>query len=298
MELRDIEIFLTLAEELHFGRTAWRLHISQARVSQSIKSQERRIGGRLVDRSNPRNVQLTLLGRQLLAELQPAYHGVVQAIEHARQAARGISGVLRVAMIGYNPYDYQPFWDVFRSRHPSWELQIRSSEFSDQFGPLHRDEADIIIAWLPVEEPGVTVGPIISVEPMVAVMPDHHELAGEKWVSLEVFGDRGVLEPSAPLPDYWEDAVSPFQTPSGRPIHRVAPISTLEDILTTASTGGILTSGMSHIARYYNRPGITYLPITDSVLVRWAPVWRSDRETEQVRAFARVIRELGQLDQS
>lgn len=53
MELRDIEIFLTLAEELHFGRTAQRLHLSQARVSQSVKSQERRIGARLVDRSNP-----------------------------------------------------------------------------------------------------------------------------------------------------------------------------------------------------------------------------------------------------
>ncbi|BCJ73303.1 hypothetical protein CS0771_28470 [Catellatospora sp. IY07-71] len=46
MELRDIEIFLTLAEELHFGRTADRLHVSQARVSQAIKMQERRIAGR------------------------------------------------------------------------------------------------------------------------------------------------------------------------------------------------------------------------------------------------------------
>ncbi|MEU0505847.1 LysR family transcriptional regulator [Nocardia sp. NPDC005998] len=297
MELRDIEIFLTLAEELHFGRTAQRLHLSQARVSQSIKSQERRIGGRLVDRSNPRNVQLTPLGRQLLAELLPNYRGVIRAIEHARRTARGISGVLRVAMIGYNPYDYQPFWDAFRKQHPDWELQIRSSEFGDQFGPLMRDEADIVIAWVPVEEPGLTVGPIIAMEPMVAMMPDRHELAGEKWVSLEVFGDRGVLEPSNPLPDYWEDAVSPFYTPSGRPIHRVAPISTLEDILATASTSDVFTSCMSHIARYYNRPGISYLPISDSQLVRWAPVWRSDSETEQIRAFARVIRDMGCLVQ-
>ncbi|GAA4629950.1 hypothetical protein GCM10023196_053370 [Actinoallomurus vinaceus] len=50
MELRDIEIFLTLAEELHFGRTAERLHISQARVSQAIGQQERGVGGRLFDR--------------------------------------------------------------------------------------------------------------------------------------------------------------------------------------------------------------------------------------------------------
>ncbi|WP_067721518.1 LysR family transcriptional regulator [Nocardia yamanashiensis] len=298
MELRDIEIFLVLAEELHFGRTAQRLHLSQARISQSIKSQERRIGGRLIDRSNPRSVQLTMLGRQLLAELQPAYHGVLSAIENARSVALGITGVLRVAMIGYNPYDYQPFWDAFRTRHPGWQLQIRSTEFGDQFGPLYRDEADIVIAWLPVEEPGLTVGPVISAEPMVVVMPDNHDLAGEKHLSLEVFGDYGVFKPSSPLPDYWEDAVSPFFTPKGRPIERVTPISTLEDILTTVSTSTALTTGMSHIARYYSRPGITYVPITDSHLVRWGLVWRSDAENEQIHAFASIVRELGSLDQS
>ncbi|WP_159843473.1 LysR family transcriptional regulator [Nocardia sp. CY41] len=296
MELRDIEIFLILAEELHFGRTALRLHLSQARISQSIKNQERRIGARLVDRSNPRNIQLTPIGSRLYAELLPNYHGVVRAIEHARQSARGISDVLRVAMIGYNPSDYQPFWDAFRRNHPTWELRIRSSEFGDQFGPLRRDEADIVIAWLPVEEPGLTVGPTIFTERMVALMPDNHELAGEKWISMETFGDRGVLAPADPLPDYWEDAVSPFHTPSGRPIHRVAPISTLEDILVSASTSEVFTSCMSHIARYYPRPGITYTPISDSPLVRWALVWRTESETQQIRALARVVRDLGALE--
>ncbi|MEV7025032.1 LysR family transcriptional regulator [Kitasatospora sp. NPDC093558] len=53
MELRDIEIFLTLAEELHFGRVAERLHVSPARVSQAIKAQERRIGAQLFERTRP-----------------------------------------------------------------------------------------------------------------------------------------------------------------------------------------------------------------------------------------------------
>lgn len=176
MELRDIEIFLTLAEELHFGRTAQRLHLSQARVSQSVKSQERRIGARLVDRSNPRNVQLTLLGRQLLAELLPAYRDLVKAIDHARLTARGISGLLRVGMIGFNAYDYQPFWDAFQARHPQWELQVRNISFNDPFGLLRRGDADIVIAWLPIEDPDLTVGPVIATEPMAAMMSDRHEL--------------------------------------------------------------------------------------------------------------------------
>ena len=298
MELRDIEIFLALAEELHFGRTAERMYLSQARISQSIKNQERRIGGRLIDRSNPRNIQLTALGKQLLTDLRPAYHDLTQAIENARSTAQGAARVLRIAMIGFNSYDYRPFWELFRTRHPQWELQIRNIEFIEQFDPLRRGEADIVIAWLPVEEPDLTVGPIISIEPMVAMMGDDHELAGEKQLSLEAFGDRGVLAPSKPMPDYWEDAISPFYTPRGRPIERISTVSTVEDILTVASTRGAFTMGMSHVARYYNRPGIRYVPISDSHLVRWALVWRSDSETQQIRELASVVRELGPLRQN
>jgi hypothetical protein len=72
VELRDIEIFLVLAEELHFGRTAERLHVSRARVSQAIKKQERRIGAPLFDRTS-RTVTLTPIGQRLRDDLQQAY---------------------------------------------------------------------------------------------------------------------------------------------------------------------------------------------------------------------------------
>ncbi|MBR7838389.1 LysR family transcriptional regulator [Actinospica durhamensis] len=75
MEHRDIEIFLALAEELHFGRTAGQLHVSPARVSQAIKKQERAIGAELFARTS-RNVRLTLAGEQLRADLIPVYRGL------------------------------------------------------------------------------------------------------------------------------------------------------------------------------------------------------------------------------
>ncbi|MET7728446.1 LysR family transcriptional regulator [Streptomyces mirabilis] len=298
MELRDIEIFLTLAEELHFGRTAQRLHLSQARVSQSVKSQERRIGARLVDRSNPRNVQLTLLGRQLMAELLPAYRDLVKAIDHARLTARGISGLLRVGMIGFNAYDYQPFWDAFQARHPLWELQVRNISFNDPFGLLRRGDADIVIAWLPIEDPDLTVGPVIATEPMAAMMSDRHELAGGKAVSLEIFGDRGTFGPVMPPPEHWEDAYTPFHTPTGRPIERVVRVETWEELQTIIGTSDAVHMSMSHAARYANRPGITFVPIADSHWLRWALVWRAGSETEQIHALAEVVRDLGRLDQS
>ncbi|MFB9631558.1 LysR family transcriptional regulator [Nonomuraea helvata] len=132
MELRDIEIFLTLAEELHFGRTAARLHVSQARVSQAISQQERRLGGVLFDRSNRHRIRLTPLGQQLRDDLGPAYLGVLDSLERARLAAQGVSAVLRVGMIPINANELRPYWDTFRFRHPQrkswpWSAWVRSS---------------------------------------------------------------------------------------------------------------------------------------------------------------------------
>lgn len=98
MELRDIEIFLTLAEELHFGRTAARLHVSTARISRSIKQQERRIGAALFARTS-RSVQLTPVGQQLRDDLRPVYDGLHESIQRAWLVARGSSEVLRIGMI-------------------------------------------------------------------------------------------------------------------------------------------------------------------------------------------------------
>src|SRR4051794_3126570 len=161
LELRDIEIFLVLAEELHFGRTAQRLHVTQARVSQAIKQQERRIGGLLFDRSTRRTVRLTPLGELLRDDLRPVYAGLQHSLERARQAAHGITGTLRVGMIPFNTHDLRPYWDTFRTRHPHWALQIRRASFIDPFTALRTAEVDVLVAWLPIEERDVTVGPVL-----------------------------------------------------------------------------------------------------------------------------------------
>lgn len=143
VELRDIEIFLTLAEELHFGRAAERLHVSQARVSQAISQQERRLGGAVFDRSNRRQIRLTPLGRQLRDDLRPVYTGLRDSLERARLAARGTTHVLQVGTIPINAYDLRPFWDTFRDRHTGWQLRLQQAPFTDPFAGLRRGEIDV-----------------------------------------------------------------------------------------------------------------------------------------------------------
>ncbi len=88
VEIRELECFLVLSEELHFGRAAKRLYVSQSRVSQLLGALERRIGGRLLERTS-RRVSLTPLGETFLSELRPTYEALRAAVERARVNARG-----------------------------------------------------------------------------------------------------------------------------------------------------------------------------------------------------------------
>src|SRR6476659_7239758 len=101
MELRDIEIFLTLADELHFGRTAQRLHLTTARVSQAIKKQERALGAALFDRTS-RTVRLTPFGRQLREDLRPIYLTLADTVRRAKDTALGRTARLSSGMMPVN----------------------------------------------------------------------------------------------------------------------------------------------------------------------------------------------------
>ncbi|MEU6073918.1 LysR family transcriptional regulator [Micromonospora sp. NPDC047074] len=296
MELRDIEIFLTLSAELHFGRTAERLRISQARVSQAIKQQERSIGGRLFERTS-RAVRLTPLGDQLRDDLTPHYQGVKESLARARLSARGVTAVLRIGTIAAFIHDLDPVWSDFRRRHPQWGLNIRYTQYLDAFAALRRNDMDALICWLPVEEVDFTVGPLVHTGQRVLAVAHDHPLTRRSTVSLERLAeDHGVVTGQPHIPDYWEDACVPFHTPKGRAIERRVHVATLEDILMLVGTGQVTHLMRADAPRYHSRPDLTFVPFEDAPDMRWALVWRSDSDDNpRVRALAGIFREHGPL---
>jgi DNA-binding transcriptional LysR family regulator len=290
VELRDIEIFLTLAEELHFGRTADRLHITPARVSQSIKKQERRIGVPLFDRTT-RTVALTPVGRQLLDELRPNYRGLQDTLQRAVDAAAGTTGVLRLGMLASNLDDLRPMLDLFRARHPCFAVEITHTHFGDPFGPLRRKEIDLQITWLPIHEPDLATGPLVYTERIVMAVAADHPLATKPWVSYEDLGDYRV--PAVAAPDYWTAAIAPFHTPAGRPVRRGQLVANFQELITAVAAGNTICPVHDHANRYYTRPDIRYLPITDAPLSKWAAVWRRVETSDVISAFNRVVEESG-----
>ncbi|WP_106401242.1 LysR family transcriptional regulator [Actinocorallia populi] len=293
MELRDIEIFLTLAEELHFGRTAERLRVSPARITQAVKKQERQIGALLFERTN-RTVRLTPLGRQLRDDLWPVYTGLQDGMRRARLAAQGVTAVLRVGTLSLNVQDLRPYWDTFRTRHPQWKLRIQQASFVDPFAGLRRGDLDILICWLPVEEPDLTVGPVLFAEPRVLAVAADHELTRHTSVSLEMLADFQHARSSV-WPDYWADGYIPSHTRKGRPIERGPVVGNAEEVLTLASVGEIVNLFPAHMRRYWSRPDIAYLPVRDIDVLPYALVWRTETEDDPIRAFARIAAEIGTL---
>ncbi|MEW2529528.1 LysR family transcriptional regulator [Streptomyces sp. NPDC047071] len=293
MELRDIEIFLVVAEELHFGRSAERLLVSQARVSQAIRKQERRIGAPLFERTS-RTVRLTNVGRQLRDDLQPVYAGLHESLERARMTASGVTGRLRVGMMPFNIVDMHRYWRAFRARFPQWELEIRQLACVEPFGRLRDNDMDVLVTWLPVEEPDLTVGPVLCTDPRVLAVAADHELAGRTSVHLEMFADfRHAVAPD--MPEYWEGTYLPFRTPQGRSIERGRPVTNAEELINQVGMGEIIHNFPSHVTRHWGMPHVRWLPVTDLAPLSYALVWRTEAESELTAALADTVREVGTL---
>ncbi|WP_405447529.1 LysR family transcriptional regulator [Streptomyces erythrochromogenes] len=286
-----MDVFLTLADELHFGRTAERLHLSQARVSQVVRKLERAIGAALFERTT-RTVSLTPVGSGLREDLTHARDLFRTAIERAQAAARGTGGVLRVGFLGALGHEIRPLIEEFRSRHQNISVALVESRLSDPLGPLRAHEVDAQILWLPVTESDLTVGPVVLTEGRVLAVPAGSCMAGLGSVAWEELGGYRVADLGSLAPSYWVESLTPRRTPAGRLVKRGPTARTLQEVLALVGDGQVVSPLHQHSTRYFPYPDITYLPIRDAPAAQWALVWPSRDRNELVRAFAQVVREL------
>ncbi|MCS0634594.1 LysR family transcriptional regulator [Streptomyces sp. LP05-1] len=293
VEIRELECFLVLAEELHFGRTGQRLYVSQGRVSQLIRALEQRIGARLVDRTS-RRVQLTPLGADFLGALRPAYTALRATVENARAAALGVSGPLRIGFQGVFGYGFMDVVGEFEERYPECATRITELPLSDPFGPLHRDEVDTAVVLLPVEEPALVLGPVFSRQPQYLAVSRRHPFAGRPVVDAEELAGSPLVGVAAPAPEYWREVQAPTRTPSGAPVPPGPAVGTLQEGLSlVAANRGVML--LCHpTTEYHHRRDVAYVPVTGLPESALGLVWRADRENARVRAFAEAV--AGALD--
>ncbi|MCX4695864.1 LysR family transcriptional regulator [Streptomyces sp. NBC_01408] len=294
MELRDIEIFLTLAEELHFGRTAERLHVSQARVSQAIRRQERRLGVALFDRTS-RRVALTPVGRRLREDLQQALDLLHAGLARAQAAGPGAGRTLRLGVFGHAGHELRPLVDAFRTRYPGSDIQFGEINGADAFTALRAGEHDAHVLWLPVAEPDLTVGPTVLTGGRVLAVAADHPLARRGTASLEDLADNHVVDLGPEAPEYWVASMVPTRTPLGRRIPRGPAARTFHEILSLVAAGRCVHPLGEVAARYNKPPGIVFLPLHDAPTLEWALTWRTTADSPGIRALAQTAADLGPI---
>ncbi|WP_053161201.1 LysR family transcriptional regulator [Streptomyces caatingaensis] len=290
MDLRELECFLALAEELHFGRAGERLYVSQSRVSQLLRRLEGRVGARLVDRTS-RRVALTPLGERFLARLRPAYAALGAAVEDARDAARGIRGVLRVGFQGTADAYVTGAVRTFRNSHPDCAIELVELPLSDPFGALRRGGCDAAIVLLPVREPDLVLGPVFSRRPQTLAVSVRHPFARRASLPAEDLADCPLVTVAGPAPAYWREAQSPSSTPAGRPIPPGPAVTTLQEGLTLTATGRAAMLLCRPTADYHGRHDIAHLPVSGLPPSALALTWPRNTETARLRAFADVLAE-------
>ncbi|MHA6792373.1 GDSL-type esterase/lipase family protein [Pseudonocardia bannensis] len=297
---REIEVFLAVAEELHFGRAAARLHLTPSRVSQAIRALERRIGAPLFERTS-RSVRLTPLGRTLFEEVRPAFQRLEEALRRAKRAAgREPQGVLKVcfanslreevtAALVHGFTEVYPRVPLVRYAYPS----VQHRQWCDQ----ERD--DVFVSWFPDEPdsldlPRVEVGPVIMREPRSVMVGVDHPLAGHDVVDIEELADHDVLYPP-PVTQRFADAWTPPVTPAGRAIRRVQRMtdSYMEEAVTIVVHEHIAHVTITRLPPALLRPDLVLVPLTGLPPFWLASLWSVSAQNIWIREFAELAAHTG-----
>lgn len=289
VELRELRIFLELGDELHFGRTADRLGISQPGVSEAIRILESRLGVKLFYRTS-RRVRLTPAGEDLRRSVLPALAALDQALAETSKLSRAVRGLLRIGFIltTEGPALSQLITQ-FQARYPACEVRPQEVETFDAYRALRSGDIDVLCNWLAVDEPDLTAGTAFAYYPRALAVSITHRLARQPTVSVEDLADEEVALPPPTVPPAVYDLIVPLCTPSGRPIRRTQPVQTINEIMSLVARGRIVHPTSSAVP-IFGRDDIVLIPMDDLPPLPLGLVWRTSHENPRIRALDQTAR--------
>ncbi|MBC3944189.1 LysR family transcriptional regulator [Erwinia persicina] len=184
IELRHLRYFVAVAEELHFGRAAQRLNISQPPLSQQIQNLEKETGARLLARTN-RSVQLTAAGQQFLQDARHILQQVEQAADKASRLHRGDEGELRIGFTSSAPFItvVSDALFTFRQRFPAVHIQMQEINTRQQLAPLSEGRLDLGVMRNTLLPENLDHQLLLR-EPMYALVHRAHRLADRPGIAL------------------------------------------------------------------------------------------------------------------
>lgn len=202
LEFRHLRYFLALAEELHYGRAAQRLAISQPPLSVAIQQLEASVGARLFDRDS-KGVRLTPAGDAFRASAQALLDRAEDACALAREVQAGEVGRLRLGFVGSTLFNGLSAWlQAFQASHPKVEVVVVELNSQDQIDALLQEELDLGLVHTDRLPPALASQPLYA-EPFLACLPASHSLAALDEIPLSALSDQPfILFSRKGSPDY------------------------------------------------------------------------------------------------
>jgi DNA-binding transcriptional LysR family regulator len=287
VELKDLVSFVVLAEELHFGRAAARLHISPPPLTQRIKRLENEFGAMLFERDN-RNVALTPAGLALLEEARI----VLDRTQHIHQRLQGIalgeSGPLRIGLTGsivYSNTRGMLAGAIAPGIHATWVV-LSSTE---QVKALREHRLDLGLINTPIDHEGVEVR-ALEKEPLVAALASTHRLARRKSIDLALLrNETFIVGNRRQSPNYYDRLISACQRAGFVPKVQEQSQSLLAYMGLIALGAGVTITPQS-LARA-GLAGISYLPIEGRApLTEVSLAWPADSTSSVARRVLAQIK--------
>jgi DNA-binding transcriptional LysR family regulator len=258
VELRLWRQFVAVAEELHFGRAALRLHMTQPPLTQAIAQLEKLLQVRLFDRTK-RSVALTASGAAILPEVLDVLARAQALPAHARAAAGGEVGRLRLAFVSTAGFALLPQWvRAFRKHYPQVELELMEATGDVQPQLLARGEIDAgFVLHSPGFAPEGLDRVLIASEPLVLALPEHHPLAASQEPTPgDVLAEPLVIFPRRIVPSLY-DAIFALYHAAGRTPQVVQEAIQMQTIVNLVSAGlGI--AWVPDSVRQFQRLGVVY----------------------------------------
>jgi len=262
MELRDLRYFVAVASELHFARAAQRLFISQPALSQQIRSLERELGFKLLER-NSRGVQLTPEGEAFLREAKIVVRDADRAAEVARVLAEGGTGHLRLSHLRTMPGGLpERIVSEYQRRYPGVEIIPESGSTEQNLERVRGGHLDVAFVLGPIEQASQLGAVDIATEPIVVAIPSTHPLTRRRRIPREdLIGLPLVWYPRHNSPGFYDSSLSQIYGNVAPEIVRTEPNE--ERMLIAVSQGAGVTMLLAGRTATLRFPGVVYRRFVD-----------------------------------
>jgi DNA-binding transcriptional LysR family regulator len=292
LELRHLRYFVAVAEELHFGRAARRLHMAQPPLSQQIRQLEEMVGTVLLRRTS-RRVELTPAGDAFLEGARRTLAAAEGTVEMARRVGRGEVASVRVgfadsAALSIFPAAVRKHRRVF----PEVHLELVEGPTRVHVQAVEDTHLDLAVVRGPVaSSPGVVAETVFR-EPLVVAMHASHALARRRRIPLGALRDEAIVLFPRHLAPEFHDWITRLCMEKGfvpRVAHEGAEYQTILSLV-AADVGVSLVPAS---VRSIGRPDVRFRPLLDCAeTAEIAVVYRPDRAFSAMNAFLDTLRSI------